>query len=358
MTLGAAVLGSSGAGGLAAEVAELTKGGERRPGVVLMGLGLYSRGELAPAFEHTKLCRLAGVITGDRDKGLKWSRYLGFPERNIWSYESMHEIAGNPEVDIVYVVTPNGLHAEHTVKAALAGKHVICEKPMANTVAECDAMLAACAKSNVQLSIGYRLHYDPFHIELDRLAREKDFGSLTRLSGEHSWTFRSRAWRIEKSLSGGGPLMDVGIYVIQAACRAAMAQPVAITARVLPKTRPELFNEVEETIEWTMEFPGGVTCEASSSYNRDANNFRAEGARGWIRFDPAYAYRGIEVETSRGRLNYPAVPQQALHMDDFSTCVLTGRKTPVSGLMGRDHLRVIEAIYKSAAEGGRRMALA
>ena len=121
------MIGSGTAAGLAAELAELTKGGERRPGVALMGLGLYSRGELAPAFEHTKLCRFAGVITGSREKGLKWSQHHGFPEKNIWTYESMHEIAGNPNIDIVYVVTPNGLHAEHTVKAAQAGKHVICE---------------------------------------------------------------------------------------------------------------------------------------------------------------------------------------------------------------------------------------
>ena len=357
MTLGAALIASGATGSLAAELAELTKGGEKKLGVALMGLGLYSRGELGPALRQTRLCRFAGVITGSHEKGVKWSRSYGFPEKNIWSYDSMHEIAGNPDIDIVYVVTPNGLHAEHVEKSALAGKHVICEKPMANTVAECDQMIAACRRANVQLSVGYRLHYDPNHIEMDRLAREKDFGALTRLSGEHSWTFQERAWRIERSLSGGGPLMDVGIYVIQAACRAAMAQPIAVTARELPKTRPELFNEVEETIEWTMEFPGGVTCEASSSYNRDNNLFRAEGAKGWIRLSPAYAYRGIEVETSAGPLRFPEVPQQALQMDDFTSGILTGRETPVPGSMGRDHMVIIEAIYKSAALGGRRVEL-
>ena len=355
MTLGAAILGSGASGALAAEVAEATKGGERKLGVALMGLGLYSRGELGPALRKTKLCRFAGVITGSRDKGLHWSRTYGFPERNIWSYDTMHEMAGNPDIDIVYVVTPNGLHAEHVAKAAAAGKHVICEKPMASTVAECDAMISACQRANVRLSIGLRLQFDPNHIELDRLAREKDFGTLTHLTGEHSWIFRERAWRVEKKLSGGGPLMDVGIYVIQAACRAAMAQPVAITARELPKERPELFNEVEETIEWTMEFPGGVTCQASSSYNRNNAFFRAEGDRGWIKLDPAYGYRGIQVATSRGALEYPQVHQQSLQMDDFTSCILTGRETPVSGSMGRDHMVIIEAIYRSAAEGGRRV---
>ena len=152
--------------------------------------------------------------------------------------------------------------------------------------------------------------------------------------------------------------MDVGIYVIQAACRAAMAQPVAVTARELTKTRPALFNEVEEAIEWTMEFPGGVTCEASSSYNRDANFFRAEGGRGWIRLEPAYGYRGLAVRTSRGPLEFAPVPQQALQMDDFAACILTGRETPVPGEMGRDHMAVIEAVYASAANGGRRTEVA
>jgi glucose-fructose oxidoreductase len=356
MTLGAAYLG--GAAGLAAEVAEATSGGERKLGVALMGLGLYARGELGPALRRTRLCRFAGVVTGSREKGVSWSRKYGFPERNIWNYDSIHELAGNPDIDAVYVVTPNGLHAEHAIRVAEAGKHVICEKPMANSVADCEAMIAACRKASVKLSIGYRLRFDPNHAELDRLARERDFGALSRLSGEYSWTFRDRAWRVEKTLSGGGPLMDVGIYVIQAACRAALAQPVSVTARELPKTRPELFNEVEETIEWTMQFPGGVTCEASSSYNRNGDFFRAEGAGGWIQLGPAYGYRGIRTLTSRGLLAFPQVPQQSLAMDDFAACIATGRESPVPGSLGRDHMAVIEAIYKSAAEGGRRIEVA
>jgi glucose-fructose oxidoreductase len=355
MTLGAALLGSGAAGAVAAELAEATKGGERKLGVALMGLGLYSRGQLAPGLRLAKACRFAGVITGSREKGRAWSREYGFPERNVWNYDQIHEIAGNPDVDIIYVVTPNGLHAEHTIRSAEAGKHVICEKPMANSVADCDAMIAACRKAGVKLSIGYRLAFDPHHIELDRLAREKDFGTLTRLSGEDSWRFTTRAWRIEKALSGGGPLMDVGIYVIQAACRAALSQPVAITARELPKTRPELFNEVEEAIEWTMEFPGGVTCKASSSYSRNNNSFLAEGDKGWIRIEPAFGYGGLEVTTSRGPMSIAAVPQQTLQMDDFASRILTGRETPVPGSMGRDHMAIIEAIYRSAAEGGRRV---
>jgi glucose-fructose oxidoreductase len=353
MTLGAAALGA-GARPLAAQIAEITKGGERRPGVAIMGLGLYARGEIGPGLAKAKLCRFAGVVTGSREKGQAWSRKYGFPEGNVWNYDQIGSLAGNPDVDIVYVVTPNGLHAEHTIRLAEAGKHVICEKPMALTAAEAETMLAACRKANVMLSIGYRLHYDLYHAELDRLARDKDFGTLARLSGEHSWVFTQRAWRIEKKLSGGGPLMDVGIYVIQAACRAALSQPVAVTARELPKTNPELFNEVEEAIEWSMEFPGGVECRGTTSYARNGNFFRAEGDHGWLRLDPAYAYRGIRATTSRGPLSFPAVAQQTLHMDDFAAGVLAGRQSPVPGEMGRDHMRIIDAIYDSAAHGGRR----
>jgi glucose-fructose oxidoreductase len=351
------MIGGGAAAGLAAELDEATKGGQRKLGVALMGLGLYSRGELGPALIETKLCRFAGVVTGSREKGVAWSGKYGFPEKNIWNYDAIHEIGGNPDIDIIYVVTPNALHMEHVLRAAEAGKHVICEKPMATSVADCDAMIAACANADVKLSIGYRLKFDPHHIELDRVAREKDFGTLTKLSGEDSWTLGERAWRIEKALSGGGPLMDVGIYVVHAACRAAMAQPVAVTARELPKTNPALFNEVEETIEWTMEFPGGVTCRASSSYARNNDFFRAEGEKGWIEINPAYGYRGIEVDTSRGSLDFPSVPQQALQMDDFASCILTGRETPVPGSMGRDHMVIIEAIYRSASQDGSRVVI-
>jgi glucose-fructose oxidoreductase len=358
MTLGAALLGGGGVAGVAAALDEATKGGERRLGVALMGLGLYSRGQLGPALRKTGLCRLAGVVTGSPEKGAAWSREYGFPERNIWGYDTIHEIAGNPDIDIVYVVTPNGLHMEHVLKVAAAGKHVICEKPMANSVADCDTMIAACGKAGVLLSIGYRLRFDPHHLELDRIAREGDFGALTKMSGEDSFSLTKRAWRVEKALSGGGPLMDVGIYVVHAACRAAASQPVAVTARELPKTNPELFNEVEESIEWTMEFPGGAACAASSSYTRNRNFFLAEGAKGWIRIDPAFGYGHLDVTTSRGHLDIAQVPQQALQMDDFASCVLTGRATPVPGSLGRDHMSTIEAIYRSVAEGGRRIEVA
>src|SRR6185369_12023921 len=149
---------------------------ERKLGVALVGLGKYSAGQLGPALKVTQNCRLVGVVTGSREKGQKWAQEHGFAEKNIYNYYTMHQMADNPDIDIVYVVTPNGLHAEHVIAAAKAGKHVITEKPMANTVADCDAMIAACKTAGVKLSVGYRLHFDPFHEKLRQLAQTQEYG--------------------------------------------------------------------------------------------------------------------------------------------------------------------------------------
>lgn len=327
----------------------------RRLGVALVGLGRYSTGQLGPALKQTQYCRLAGVVTGSKEKGEQWAKDYGFPAENIYSYDTMAQLAGNKDIDIVYVVTPNGLHAEHAIAAAKAGKHVICEKPMANTVAECDAIIAACHKANVQLSVGYRLHFDPYHQELMRLAKEKDFGAFTQLKGNRGFVMAKKAWRADKKLAGGGPIMDLGVYIIQGACMAANGvSPVAVTAKEYTKTKPDLFTDVEEGMDWTMEFPGGAVCTATTSYQHSADTFRAEGEKGWINFrEHAFTYRGMVVETSRGPLNFTAPNQQALQMDDFVQCILTNKKTRVPGEMGRRDLVIIEAIYKAAATGKR-----
>ena len=153
---------------------------------------------------------------------------------------------------------------------------------MANTVAECDAILAACAASKVRLSIGYRLHFDPYHEELRRLARTKEFGPFLKAGGGFAFTLNTSQWRADKKLAGGGPLMDLGIYVVQESCMAANATPIAATARELPKKRPEFFRDVEETIEWTLEFADGARIDGFTSYNSGRNDFRAEAASGWF----------------------------------------------------------------------------
>jgi len=329
----------------------------KKLGVALVGLGSYSTGQLGPALRLTEQCRLAGVVTGSPEKGAKWAKDYGFPGTSVYGYDTMARMADNLDIDIVYVVTPNGLHAEHAIAAAKAGKHVICEKPMANTVAECDSIIAACKAAGVKLSIGYRLHFDPFHEELRRLARTQEFGPFTKMDGGFGFTMTKPQWRAEKKRAGGGPLMDLGVYVIQETLMAtAGVLPVAITARELPKKRPEFFVDVEESIVWTMEFASGARAEGYSSYNDNRNDFRAEAPGGWFEIGPAYGYRGMKAATSRGPVvaTQPA-SLQALQMDDFAVCVRDNLQTRLPGAMGRRDMVIVEAIYASAAAGGKRI---
>lgn len=330
----------------------------RKLGIALAGLGNYSTNQLGPALRETQHCRLAGVVTGSPEKGRQWAADHGFPASSVYGYDTMARLADNKDIDIVYIVTPPGLHAEHAIAAARAGKHVICEKPMANTVAECDAIIAACRQAGVRLGMGYRLHHDPNHLALKRLAREQTYGPFMRMNGQHSFRLGLRngvkPWRAEHALAGGGPLMDVGVYVIQAACKAkGEAWPVAVTAREEPKTRPEFFVDVEETLHFRLEFADGAVCEGLTSYELRGNQFRAEAEKGWFEVQPAFSYRGIKATTSEGPLDLPVINQQAAQMDDFAQCVTYRRDTPVPGEMGRRDMVIIEAIYESARTGRR-----
>lgn len=357
---------SAGAAGLA--LANSGRGADkpapRKLGVVLVGLGNYSKGQLGPALKVTEQCYLAGVVTGSREKGLQWAKEYGFPEKSVYAYETMHQMADNKDIDIVYSVTPNGLHVRDVVAAAKAGKHVICEKPLGNTVAECDTMLAACKAAKVKFSVGYRLHFDPYHREMMRRAKDPAFGPFMKMSGNRGFSLRPGAWRADKKLAGGGPMMDLGVYLNQAASMAyggvtlgggaLDAAPIAVTAKEHAKTKPEQFGEgVEETIEWTLEFKNGAKADFVTSYVGGKDTFRAEGANGWWEFkQKAFTYRGTIVETSTGPVVYePFVNQQALQMDNFAECVREGRESRVPGEMGRRDLVVIEAIFEAARTG-------
>jgi glucose-fructose oxidoreductase len=323
----------------------------RRLGVALLGLGRYATGQLGPALLETKRCYLAGVVTGHPEKAHKWAETYNLNKKNLYNYENLEQIADNPEIDIIYVVTPPGLHPEFAIRAAKAGKHVISEKPMATSVADCDRMIAACKAAKVKLGIGYRLHYDPYHKEMVHLAGQQELGPVTRMTGRFAFVMGEREFRVDKKLGGGGALMDLGIYIIHGACMATASAPVSVTAHEEPKLKPELFNEVEETIGWTMEFPNGARLEASTSFNGSGNQFRVDGKKGWIDFKEAFSYRGLVCETSRGPLNYPVINQQAAQMDDFANCILTGRDTSVPGELGRRDMQIITAIYESARTG-------
>ncbi|ANE52992.1 Gfo/Idh/MocA family protein [Flavisolibacter tropicus] len=321
-------------------------------GIALVGLGGYSGGQLAPALQETQYCYLAGIVTGTPSKAVEWKQRYNIPDRNIYNYQTFDKIKDNKDIDIVYVVLPNALHAEYVIKAAKAGKHVICEKPMAITVEDCDRMIAACKEAGKMLSIGYRLHFEPHNMEIMRIGQKKQFGSIKRLIAENGFS-GAGGWRLDKQLAGGGPLMDVGIYCVQGCRYTTGIEPVAVWAQEGPKTDPDKFRSVEESLTWQMEFPNGIIAECKTSYAQSMNVLRAEAENGWAELSPAFAYGGINGKTSKGDLNFGQVNQQARQMDDFAQAIVNNRPTPVPGEMGRQDVKILQAIYQAMQSGER-----
>ncbi|WP_307143973.1 Gfo/Idh/MocA family protein [Siphonobacter sp. SORGH_AS_1065] len=324
-------------------------------GIALVGLGKYSEEQLAPALKETQNCYLAGIVTGTPDKIDKWKRKYDIPDKNIYSYDNFDSIKDNPDIDIIYVVLPNSMHAEYTERAFAAGKHVICEKPMALTVEECDRMIAASKKAGKMLSIGYRLHFEPYNVEMMRLGADKPFGSIKSLKAENGMN-GTEGWRLDKKLAGGGPLPDVGVYCIQGIRYTTGMEPIAVRAQEGPKKDKEMFKEVEASLSWQMEMPGGVIAHCKSSYEEDMNLLRADAEKGWFELSPAYPYSGQKGETSQGKMDFPKVNQQALQMDNFAQSIIDKRPTPVPGEMGRQDVKIINAIYE-AMETGKRVVI-
>ncbi|GAB3169344.1 Gfo/Idh/MocA family protein [Telluribacter humicola] len=346
----------SACGGTTTQSAEKTEAsdasGERKLGIALVGLGKYSEGQLAPALEETKLCRLAGIVTGTPEKAEKWKKKYNIPEQNIYNYQTFDQIADNPEIDIVYVVLPNGMHAEYTIRAAQAGKHIICEKPMAITSADCQKMIDACNKAGKKLSIGYRLHFEPHNLEMMRLGQQVEFGKVEKLIAQNGQKEgNDTPWRFDKELSGGGPLPDVGIYCLQGAIYTKGQLPVSVTAQYHPITDKEKFKEVEEGMDFQLQFEDGSVADCKTSYTEKYNLLRAEAANGWFELQPAYQYGGLEGQTSRGEMNIENVNQQARQIDAFADCILNNKPTTVPGEMGLRDVQLIEAIYQAADTG-------
>lgn len=318
----------------------------KKLGIALVGLGGYAGGQLAPALQETEHCYLAGIVTGTPQKAIDWKAKYIIPDANIYNYENFDDIKNNKDTDIVYVVLPNALHAEYVVRAAQAGKHVICEKPMAITVEECDKMIAACKEAGKLLSIGYRLHFEPYNQEMMRLGQKKIFGNIKTLEANDGMS-EVKGWRLDKKLAGGGPLMDVGIYCVQGCRYTTGLEPVAVFAVEQPKTNPEKFKSVEEALHWQMEFPDGIIAQCTASYSKSMNLLQANAEKGWFKLSPAYPYKGQQGETSEGKMEFPSVNQQARQMDDFALAILEGRSTPVPGEMGRQDVKILQAIYQS-----------
>lgn len=343
-----------GAGALVLPTRGLALGSQQKKlGIALVGLGSYATNQLAPALMQTQYIELRGIVTGTPSKIPTWIEKYKIPEKNIYNYDNFDSIRDNKDIDIVYIVLPNSMHAEYTIRAAKAGKHVICEKPMAVNVKEGQAMIDACRKAGRQLAIGYRLHYDPFHMEIMRMSREKTFGKV--LAVEASDGFRAgdpNQWRLKHALSGGGPLMDVGIYAIQGVRYTIGEEPIAVTAQEFPKTMPEKFVDVEESLAWQLYFPGGAVSNSFSTYTSGVNRLYAAAEKGWFKIENAFGYSGQQASTSKGPLDIKPINQQAAHMDGVALSVLENKPhNNVSGEEGLRDMKVIEGIYAAIASG-------
>ncbi len=322
-------------------------------GVALVGLGSLSTNQIAPALLKTADCTLAGIVTGTPAKGARWKAQYNLPDRSIYDYTTMERMADNPDIDIVYVVTPNALHAEHSIKAARAGKHVLCEKPMEVSVERCEAMIAASKAANRQLAIGYRCQFEPHHLECVRLAKERVLGDVKLISAGFGFPIGDPTqWRLNKALSGGGPMMDVGIYALQSARMLAGEEPVAVSAMVV-NTDPAKFRDIEESMTFQLTFPSGVIADCRTSYKVSGmNGFTAYTARGAFGVDPAYGYGGIKAFRSDGvPLRFDATDHFVAELDDFSRCIRTGTPTKVPGEEGLRDIRIMMAAYEAARTG-------
>ena len=328
---------------------------KKKLGIALVGLGYYSRDLLAPALQLTKIAELRGIVTGSPEKIPQWKEKYGIKDENIYNYQNFDAIAKNKNIDIVYVVLPPSMHREYTERAARAGKHVFCEKPMAPTVADCEAMIKVCAENKVKLAIGYRCQHDPNVQAYQAVTRSQKYGKVLEVSSKAGYREnRTNHWKQIKAL-GGGVLGDMGVYAIQGARLATGMEPVAVTAK-LSTTRPDIYKEVEETADFVLEFPGNITATCRTSYGENINSLEIKYEKGWLKMEPQSAYNGINGKESDGTTIKLAIEnQQAKQMDEDCLAILNKKKFIASGEEGLRDIKVVEAIYRSAAAGGARV---
>ncbi|WP_209400623.1 Gfo/Idh/MocA family protein [Pseudozobellia sp. WGM2] len=318
-------------------------------GVALVGLGYYSTDLLAPALQLTKNCELKAIVTGSPEKIPVWQEKYNIADKNVYSYDTFDDIAKNDEIDVIYIVLPPSMHAEYVIKAANLGKHVWCEKPMAPSVAECEAMIKACNDNKVKLAIGYRCQHDPNIQAYMKAAKDKTFGKVDMVTSAAGYfDGRTDHWKQKKAL-GGGAMGDMGVYAIQGARLATGEEPISVLAQTFTN-RPEIYHEVEETAMFQLEFPSGARAACHTSFGISMNYLKINYEKGWLQMEPHSSYNGNKGVMSNGtEINFPIENQQARQMDDDAAAIMNKTELMVPGEEGLRDIRVVEAVYKSAA---------
>jgi predicted dehydrogenase len=329
----------------------------RRLGFAVVGLGKLAMGEVLPAFALTERCRPTALVSGDPDKARAVANHYGIDPRSIYNYKTFDALRDNPAVDVVYVILPNAMHEEYTVRAAGAGKHVLCEKPMAPTVEACRAMIAACDKAGRKLMIAYRVHYEPFNQKMMELGRDKPYGPIRFIASDTVQDVgRAGQWRLDAKLAGGGSLVDIGVYSLNAARYLTGEEPVAVNAMTFSDPKQPRFNQVEMSTAFQLRFPSGALANCTSSYGTGSvNRYRVMAAEGWYGLEPATAYRGLRMFRGTGstteQVQLREVNHFAAEMDHLAACIAEDKKPKTPGEEGLQDVRLILAIYEAARTG-------
>ncbi len=332
-----------------------------RVGFAIVGLGRLALEEILPAFGECKRARPVALVSGSPEKAKLVAAQHGIELESVYAYADFDRIAENREIQAVYIVLPNGLHREYVLRAAKAGKHVLCEKPMATSSAEAREMTAACDAAGVRLMVAYRCQYEPYNREVIRLVRSGELGAVRFIEATNTQTMGTAdQWRFKKALAGGGALPDIGLYCLNSARALLGEEPVEVFARnVSPKDDPR-YREVEESIAFMLRFPSGAIANCAASYGaHESKDLRVRLEKGWIDLENAFAYEGQQMRLAHRDGKSEAVEsvrlsrenQFALEIDHMATCVAQGRTPHTPGTEGVQDHQVMEAIYRSAETG-------
>jgi glucose-fructose oxidoreductase len=304
----------------------------------------------------TQHCKLKGIVTGTPSKVPTWQDRYGIESANVYSYDTMEGLIDNPDIHVVYIVTPNHVHMQYAIAAARAKKHVWCEKPMAMDVPECQAIIDACRENGVQLCIGYRLDHDPNTQTVMGYASSKPYGAILNVVSDAG--FRGfgnaddvNAYRL-KAAMGGGALYDMGLYAINAARYATGEEPIRVSNARQWTDRPEVFTEVDEWTEFELEFPSGVIAQCRTTFGQNIDSLDVTCESGSYRLAPMYVSSGTHGQTSDGtELNLMNPNQQATQMDDDALAIIERRPVLAPGEAGLQGVRIISAIQEAASTG-------
>jgi predicted dehydrogenase len=324
--------------------------------VAIMGLGSYGT-RVAEAMQSCTKARLVGVISGTPAKIKAWQAKYAIPEKNCYNYENFDRIKDNPDIDAVYVITPNALHHDQVIRVARAGKQVISEKPMAVNAKEGQEMVDACKQAGVKLLVGYRMHFEPHTLEVIRQRKAGLYGKVLFFQGLSGFIIGDPTqWRLNKTLSGGGSMMDIGIYSVNGSRYMIGEDPIWVTAQET-KTDPIKFKAgIDETIQFQLGFPGGAVASCLSTYSlNNLDRFFLNGTEGFAEMEPSTGYGPIKGHTNKGELNQPVVTHQTVQMDEMAGILLEGHQpvVPVDGEEAVKDLKIIDAIYLAAKTGQR-----